>query len=257
MSALVSTYRYLEMFRYLNNTLAPACVMQRRLSDSFAVRGIKRRYATAVKNFSTSASELKTTTDWFSGHVPTWLSTLDSCGFNDDKPIKALEIGSWEGLSSFFLLQKFHNIKLFCVDTWQGSDEHADPDQIMQVERNFDANIEKYASSVTKCKGTSYSFFEKYDETDFDLIYIDGSHHCDDVMMDAIKSFERLKVGGLMIFDDYLWRYYKEDRHNPAFAVNAFLRMKEGAFKIVYSGYQLTLQKTAASSERRQIALAA
>lgn len=255
MSILSAHISYMKNIPYLGRTMAPASVWRRGLRDSFAFRAIKKRSRGLVREFAESASELETTTSWFTGHVHVWTHVLNECGFKDDMPLKALEIGSWEGMSSFYMLQKFHNIKLFCVDTWQGSDEHADPEQIAQIERNFDANTAKYAASVTKCKGTSYSFFEKYPhETDFDLIYVDGSHHCDDVMMDAIKSFERLKVGGLMIFDDYLWRYYKEDRHNPAFAVNAFLRMKEGDFRIAYSGYQLMIQKTAKSDERRQTA---
>jgi predicted O-methyltransferase YrrM len=233
--------------------MAPVSALSRGIKDSFEFRSIKKRHRKTAGDFETLVSGLQTTTNWFGTNKYTWANTLDKCGLREDMPIKALEIGSWEGLSSFYMLQKFKNIKLFCADTWQGSDEHADPDQIMQVERNFDANIAKYADSVTKCKGTSYSFFEKYDETDFDLIYIDGSHHCDDVMMDAIKSFERLKIGGLMIFDDYLWRYYREDHHNPAFAINAFLRMKKGNFRIAYCGYQLMIQKTAGSDERRQI----
>ena len=257
MSFFSPQFFFLKHVPYLMRTMAPVSVLICGLKDSFEFRSIKRRHRKTARDFETSLSGLQTTTNWFGTNKYTWANTLGKCGLKEDTPIKALEIGSWEGVSSYYMLQKFNNIKLFCADTWQGSDEHADPNQIMQVERNFDANTAKYADKVTKCKGTSYSFFEKYDETDFDLIYIDGSHHCDDVMMDAIKSFERLKVGGLMIFDDYLWRYYKEDRHNPAFAVNAFLRMKQGAFKIVYSGYQLTIQKTAASTERRQIALAA
>jgi hypothetical protein len=155
--------------------------------------------------------------------------------------------------------------EILCIDTWEGGEEHTEED-MAAVEKRFSHNIgvvvDKFPDRVAIWqKGTSVrclaGIIQYEGDGGFDFIYIDGSHHCDDVMMDAIKSFERLKVGGLMIFDDYLWRYYKEDRHNPAFAVNAFLRMKEGAFKIVYSGYQLTLQKTAASSERRQIALAA
>jgi predicted O-methyltransferase YrrM len=77
----------------------------------------------------------------------------------------------------------------------------------------------------------------------FDLIYIDGSHHTDDVIVDAIKGFELLKVGGIMIFDDYFWGYYNKPIDNPAGAVNAFLRLKEGAFEIECIYRQLILKK--------------
>ena len=42
-----------------------------------------------------------------------------------------------------------------------------------------------------------------YEPEKYNLIYNDGSHHSDDVIVDAFKAFEMLKVGGIMIFDDY------------------------------------------------------
>ena len=42
-------------------------------------------------------------------------------------------------------------------------------------------------------------------EAPFDLIYIDGSHTAADVLIDAVLAFQLLRVGGVMIFDDYLW----------------------------------------------------
>src|SRR5262249_31505110 len=39
----------------------------------------------------------------------------------------------------------------------------------------------------------------------FDLIYVDGSHQCPDVLFDAVVSFKLLRTGGIMLFDDYLW----------------------------------------------------
>jgi predicted O-methyltransferase YrrM len=62
-----------------------------------------------------------------------------------------------------------------------------------------------YNSNPTsiKFKGTSYKFFSENTVKEyFDLIYVDGSHHTDDVIVDAIKSFELLKIGGIIIFDD-------------------------------------------------------
>ena len=75
------------------------------------------------------------------------------------------------------------------------------------------------------------------------MVYIDGSHHCDDVIIDAIKSFQMLKVGGIMIFDDYLWQYYPRDIDNPAAAINVFLKLKEGSYKVVRVYYQLIIEK--------------
>ena len=37
----------------------------------------------------------------------------------------------------------------------------------------------------------------------FDLIYIDGSHRRDDVMVDSLLAWSLLREGGFIIFDDY------------------------------------------------------
>ena len=55
-----------------------------------------------------------------------------------------------------------------------------------------------------------------------------------------------LKRSGLMIFDDYLWRFYKDDNDNPAAAVNAFLKRNKGAYRVVRAYWQLIIEKTAA-----------
>ena len=46
----------------------------------------------------------------------------------------------------------------------------------------------------------------------FDFIYIDGSHEFFDVYNDAIYSFKFCKKGGYLVFDDYFWTFYENDR---------------------------------------------
>lgn len=77
---------------------------------------------------------------------------------------------------------------------------------------------------------------------------MDGSHHSDDVVVDAIKFFQMLKVGGIMIFDDYFWRYYDSIIENPAGVINSFLRLKKNQLEIIGFDYLLIIKKTAKSS---------
>lgn len=70
----------------------------------------------------------------------------------------------------------------------------------------------------------------------FDLIYIDGSHEAPDVLSDATLSFPLLKVGGVMIFDDYLWRSARGGPlHSPKLAVDAFLNIYFHKMRIMWS----------------------
>ena len=47
-----------------------------------------------------------------------------------------------------------------------------------------------------------------------------------------------------MIFDDYLWRYYPRRADNPAAAINAFLRLKQGCFELALVNWQVVIRKT-------------
>ena len=130
------------------------------------------------------------------------------------------------------------------MDTWTGADEHQGDGVLNSIETHFDGNTNKYKNRLTKFKGTSFNFFNSTTSTEnFDLIYIDGSHHTDDVIIDAVKGFEQLKIGGLMIFDDYFWTYYKNAIDNPAGAVNAFLTLKSGCYEVLAVYSQLILRK--------------
>jgi methyltransferase family protein len=182
--------------------------------------------------------------DWFCGNIPYWLAAFERYELFD-RPLQALEIGSWEGLSSRFLLDTLPLAHLTCVDTWEGADEHQSM-PLAQIENRFDRNLARHVRRLTKFKGTSLAFFAAQPTRPrFDLVYVDGSHHSDDVIVDAIKGFELLNVGGVMILDDYLWRFYAHRNDDPAAAIHAFLRLKAGSYELFMVYAQVILRKTA------------
>ena len=73
-------------------------------------------------NFNILTTSLKFSNDWFSNNIPIWLFIFSK--ENQNKFNKILEIGSFEGMSSYFLLNHFVNSKIDCVETFLGSDEH-------------------------------------------------------------------------------------------------------------------------------------
>lgn len=204
-------------------------------------------------SFRKYAKKLQLDNDWFTPNIPTWLMAFQKQSYNKKTELNCMEIGSWQGQSAVFLLSYFEKANMTCVDTWAGADEHkayqeSNYEILSKVEKVFDANLSEYGDRHTKYRGTSYQYFNDYFEIEkFDLIYIDGSHHSDDVMVDAIKSFEMLKVGGLMIFDDYFWQYYSRAIDNPSGAINAFVRLKRNQLEVICFDYQLVLRKTNAS----------
>jgi len=234
---------------------APLWLMWSRARVKFqaAASGEKRRYRDERNAFRALSKTYQFDDDWFTSNIPTWLHAFAQTDVQRDSPLKYLEIGSWQGRSTLFVAETLPNAHLTCVDTWEGADEHkslhaVDAETLSTVEAVFDRNLDAHKGRITKVKATSYAYFQAHFEPNiFDIVYVDGSHHADDVIVDAAKSFEMLRVGGLMIFDDYFGGYYAQPLDNPAGAINAFLRLKQHQLEVVSFDYQLVVKKTKAS----------
>lgn len=185
------------------------------------------------------------TTNWFEPHVPSWEKTLYPL---KDKPINVLEIGVFEGRSSTWLLEELFNhseSKLVVIDLfkqfWGANNDY-------DHEKTFRENIAKSGKEkqVQIIKSNSFDALVKLNhenQTKFDFIYIDGSHFSCDVMSDAVLSWNMLKEGGIMIFDDYEWDYYEEEYNNPRIAVDDFLECYQTQIEIIYKRYQVAIKK--------------
>lgn len=157
---------------------------------------------------------------------------------------------SFEGASACYLIASCASkapIEIHCIDTWEGGIDHKrDGVNMGDVERRFLDNtkiacdrvahrveliIHKGFSNICLAKLLSQNFLNY-----FDLIYIDGSHEAPDVLSDATFSFPLLKVGGIMIFDDYLWRGTRPlNEYGPKLAVDAFLNIYFREMQIIWA----------------------
>ncbi len=170
------------------------------------------------------------TTDWFSGAAPIWRSMIDQI-----KPRRALELGAFEGRSAVFLIENstpFGRFEIVCIDTWAGGGEHQALD-MKAAEARFDRNIArakaKHDCVVHKIKSDTVTGMARLlaegQAGSFDVAYVDASHEAPDVLTDAAMAFKLLRVGGIMIFDDYLWS--PDDRRDlvrmPKLAIDAFI----------------------------------
>lgn len=248
-SIMVHLYAFLRNLYYLYKTFAPLEVIKifvlNKLNKNKLLHDYKQQHADFVKEIS----NLTLDSNWYAGNYFYWLSVFDEFQLYKKHNLQILEIGSWEGLSSFFILYKLNQATLTCVDTWGGSDEqNANSTETFQVlqktESNFDNNLSVFGDRLIKIKSTSFEYYNGFTKRNhYDMIYIDGSHHCDDVVIDGIKCFEQLKIGGLIIFDDYFWRFYPNYLDNPASAVNCFLRLKKNSYRVLRVYEQLIVQK--------------
>jgi hypothetical protein len=148
-----------------------------------------------------------------------------------------LEVGSCEGGSALFWY-KFFGANVECIDNWQAPLHGVPPEQ---VEANFDANVAD--TSIIKLKHDSTVGLHVMAKMgmQYDLIYIDGDHCRDQVMIDSCLAWRLLKPGGMMIWDD--WENYQRgttDTGRPERAIACFVDLQDGALKIIAdTGQQL------------------
>jgi len=118
----------------------------------------------------------------------------------------------------------------------------------------FLINTEPYGKKVKLFKGRSqeilrYGGFIPPLLQPYDFVYIDGSHKAVDVLEDAVLSFRLLKVGGLMMFDDYAWQGGgPTEFDNPKRGVDAFYYAYRNQLESVDVFYQAVFQRVAVQS---------
>ena len=200
---------------------------------------VNKNHNIKIDNFFAESSF--SASDWFTFKTPIFIEKFEKNKITKEKIKNILEIGSFEGRSAIFFLNYFVGSQITCVDTWAGSHEQANI-SMSQVEKNFDKNLEKYSSRVKKIKNNSDSFFEKNNEK-YDLIFIDGYHHRDQVMKDAINALNHSRPGSYILFDDYTYRYGGHKKgENPINAINKFLFENKNQIKIIYIDSQILIK---------------
>lgn len=186
------------------------------------------------------------TTDWFTGNMDNFATVLRE--FVNQANVQILEIGSWEGRSATWFLSNIPNSHITCIDTFLGGEEHANMQERHGVEERFLHNTRRFGDRVTVRKGDSRTeLFGLVPET-YDIIYVDGSHEAPDVLRDVVMSFHLLKVGGIMLMDDYARgaEIREENRlHHPQPAINMFLDLYQEKMYVIHMGYQVYIRKTA------------
>ena len=180
--------------------------------------------------------------DWFSANAPIWERLFEWAGWKADEQKLVVEIGSFEGRSTLWMLDHLvhhPDSRLHCIDTFQGSIEHA---QDLK-----DGLFERFMGNVGESPHRGKVVVHRKDSAKglvdllaagarADFVYVDGSHAAPDVLTDCVLAFRLLKLGGLMICDDYTWQmepFGSEDVLNsPKIAIDAFVNINRRKLRI-------------------------
>jgi predicted O-methyltransferase YrrM len=178
--------------------------------------------------------------DWFTRSIPVWEHVLRP--LRGQPGLSYLEVGVFEGRSALWMLENVLSdpaSRLTGIDIFPGD-----------LEERYLRNLELsgFAAKATTINGSSQVELRKLPDESFDIIYIDGSHSADDVLADAVLAWELLKVGGLLLLDDYWWvgpddsRPFPEELR-PGPAIDAFVTAYRNEIEVIHRHYQVVLRK--------------
>ena len=129
-------------------------------------------------------------------------------------PARFVEVGCWKGRSAAFLaveiLNSGKNIRLDCVDTWLGSQEAkhiADPSvQNGTLFAEFSRNIAPVREQIHVLRLPSVEAAAIFEDGSLDFVMIDAAHDFQNVLADINAWWPKIKRGGTMAGDDYLFK---------------------------------------------------
>jgi predicted O-methyltransferase YrrM len=166
--------------------------------------------------------------------------------FKDKKNLKFLQIGVFTGNCSVWLLKNIltdPSSLLVDIDPWCGNLPHESVYDWADIQAAYKEQIEPYGKKVQAHKAFSGDWLKNNREVKYDFIYIDGDHLPESVTLDADLSWDLLKSGGIMAFDDYEWDHPDGTDKNPKPAIDAWLAKHKNEIEIIRKGWQVWIRK--------------
>lgn len=164
-----------------------------------------------------------------------------------------VEIGVWRGEFSTILIEELAPERLYLIDPWAVQDDDAggaslagaqDKDRMDRiyglVAAKFAAQID--AGTVEIVREFSAPALAKFEDNSIDFAYVDGDHSFEGVLADLRALHAKLKVGGVVMMDDYHQRGWWGD--GVIRAVNTFVGEFPAHYRFkMMAGAQIAISK--------------
>jgi len=161
--------------------------------------------------------------------------------------LQFLQLGVYTGDASVWLMENIltdETSRLIDVDTWYGSDEEAHKEMdFSEIYKLYSERVQPYRDRITSVRSKTVDFLRYEPLEEYDFIYIDADHTATGVLLDAELSWDILKPGGIMAFDDYQWLSGKGANFDPAPGINSFLNRHSRKFRVLHQGWQVWIVK--------------
>ena len=154
--------------------------------------------------------------------IPGWFNyseTYDMIVDQIPEDGKIVEIGSFMGRSTHYLATALMNankeqVKIYAIDTFEGSSEHTNLKLPKDFSSIFKENLKFFIGRemVIPLQGRSDDpeILNKFKDEDIDYIMIDGAHEHEPVLFDIENWWPKLKQDGVMFGDDFTLESVKE-----------------------------------------------
>lgn len=136
----------------------------------------------------------------------------------ESKPIVAVEVGVWRGLSiaSFCAASLITGTKVWAIDPWseQAIAENGYNHSLSERQVQLDAIADQFKrdfkvlgldANMSVLRKTSWDASFDFKDDSIDILHLDGAHTEWDSSRDLIAWTPKIKTGGLFIMDDANW----------------------------------------------------
>lgn len=177
---------------------------------------------------------------------------------NTNNKLTCLEIGSHEGQSAMYFLKNILKnplSKLYCVDPFYKSSWSRTDPSVINYEDIFNLNISNNDKNkqINKYIGLNKDFFNTklFDNIVIDIAYIDDNHTYESTKLNIKYIYPKLRIGGILIFDDYDGNYCDPTDKNAGHhwtdpvkkAVDEFISQYNNKIDVIFKEYQIILRK--------------
>ena len=102
--------------------------------------------------------------------------------------------------------KEFVAIDMFKIHEWEMLWGEATSKQLEGLTHRefYEREMSKYKDIIRIEEGASYDCLDRFPDNYFDLIYVDADHEYHNVIKDAMVSVNKVKPGGIVIFNDYM-----------------------------------------------------
>jgi hypothetical protein len=163
-----------------------------------------------------------------------------------------LELGVWKGAFAEHMLRQCPDIaRYFMIDPWRHLDHWNKPGNFDQGK--FDESYAEMLSRTdfardrrTILRGKTVDVIDQIPDASLDLAYIDGDHTLRGITIDLIRTYPKVRPGGLVGGDDYtptIWQHAEQYEPTLVCPFAAYFAEAVGAPIIVLPCSQFVIVK--------------